>query len=309
MKPDQKPKVCIGTWTWTSGEYKEKPMPLKDIIEGLGRRKWDGIELSGNRPHAHPDIYPAGKKRKELIQLLKDNNLQVPSYDTPAKDFSYAEGDPEVIRQFKESYKEGVDFCTDCGIPTIRVETPIRTYPPRHLDMDAIWPRVRDMFAWCSDVAAEKDLTIVWEFEPSFIINKPHDVLKMIDEVNRANFKIEFDTCHAYMCSVKAAGQDPPLERLAGGVVEFAGLLKGKIGHVHVIDSDGTLNEYHTSTHAPIGRGLLDWKAVLNAIVEAGYDTGWWSIDLHPYYGPDVWNAIEDSRKTLDKFFTDLGWK
>ena len=163
------------------------------------------------------------------------------------------------------------------------------------------------MFAWCSDEAAKKNILVVWEFEPGFIINKPYEIKKMLEEINRDNFKILFDTCHAHMCSVIAAKQTPPLDKLEGGEVEFAHLLKGKIGHVHIIDSDNTLHDNDTSTHAPLGSGVLDFKTLLPAILEAGYNSEWWSIDL--CFWPDAWEVTESCKNYLDGIFKELGWK
>jgi len=34
------------------------------------------------------------------------------------------------------------------------------------------------MFTWCSDEAKKKNILVVWEVEPGFIINKPHEIKK-----------------------------------------------------------------------------------------------------------------------------------
>jgi len=63
-------------------------------------------------------------------------------------------------------------------------------------------------------------------------------------------------------------------------VVQYAHLLTGKIGAIHLIDSDGTLHGDETSTHAPMGTGKIDFDKVMPAILESGYDDEWWPIDL-----------------------------
>ena len=61
------------------------------------------------------------------------------------------------------------------------------------------------------------------------------------------NFGVLYDTCHAHMCAV---GRRPTStgekETLPGGELELLEKLKGKITHVHLIDSDGRLNEHNT---------------------------------------------------------------
>ena len=57
-------------------------------------------------------------------------------------------------------------------------------------------------------------------------------------------------------------------------------MLTGKIGHVHFIDSDESLHDGLTSTHAPFGQGVLDFAAIVQALYESGYTDEWWAMDL-----------------------------
>jgi len=300
-------KISIGSWAYAIGPYQDNPIPLSDVVQRLHKLGFDGVELGGFKPHAHPDLYPGRREREKLVEMLRENGLGVPAYAADLWSLPFAEGNPEVIKRYREFFKRSVDFCVDCEIPAIRVDTVTHTPPPANLDPDVAWKRVKEMFSWCSDIAGEKDLLVVWEFEPGFIINKPHEVKKMVEEVGRENFKILFDTCHAHMCSVQAAKQTPPLDKLEGGAVEFAGLLQGKIGHVHVIDSDNTLHDNETSTHAPLGEGVLDFKTLLPAIRDAGYTSTWWSIDL--CFWPNAWEITENCKRYLDNLFKELGWR
>jgi sugar phosphate isomerase/epimerase len=80
-------------------------------------------------------------------------------------------------------------------------------------------------------------------------------------------------------------------------------MLTGKIGHVHFIDSDETLHDEHTSTHAPFGQGVLDFPAITKALLEAGYEDDWWPLDLC-YWA----NALEATKPAL-AFMQDLAEK
>lgn len=301
------PKISIGTWAYSLGPYQDNPIPLPEIIRRLNELGFDGVELGGFKPHAHPDLYPRREDKSKLVQMLQDNNLEVPSYAADLWSLPFPKGDPEVVKEYKRFFQRSVNFCTDCEIPSIRVDTVTGTSPSSDLDSEVTWRRIKEMFSWCADVAGEKNLLVVWEFEPGFIVNKPHQIKKMAQEVNRDNFKILFDTCHAHMCSVQAAKQTLPLDKLEGGAEEFARLLEGQIGHVHVIDSDNTLHDNETSTHAPLGTGVLDFKSLLPAIREAGYTSEWWSIDL--CFWPNAWEITENCKKYLDRVFGELGWK
>ena len=72
-----------------------------------------------------------------------------------------------------------------------------------------------------------------------------------------------YDTCHAHMCAAVGANQSGTKEMLPGGALELLTKLKGKITHVHLIDSDGSLNEHNTSTHNPFGTGKLNFDKLV----------------------------------------------
>jgi len=114
------------------------------------------------------------------------------------------------------------------------------------------------------------------------------------------------DTCHANMIAVHGARQ--PGERretLPGGIKELAQRLEGKVGRLHLIDSDGTLHDNETSTHPPFGLGELDFDDLMPALVAAGCPDDWWTIDL--CFWPDAWQATADCKKYLDKLNAKYG--
>jgi sugar phosphate isomerase/epimerase len=127
----------------------------------------------------------------------------------------------------------------------------------------------------------------------------------MVYKVDHPNFSIMFDSCHAYMSSVIGARQMGEKELLPKGVVQFAHMLTGKIGHVHLIDSDGTLHDGDTSTHAPLGTGKLDFDEIIPAILDAGYKDEWWTIDL--CFWPKALDVTADCKVFLDKLINKYG--
>lgn len=146
---------------------------------------------------------------------------------------------------------------------------------------------------------------LIWEFEPGFLFNKPSEVVRMVYKVDHPNFSILFDTCHAHMSAVLGSRHMGEKEILPGGVVQFAHMLTGKIGHIHLIDSDNTLHDDDTSTHAPLGTGVLNFSEIMPAILEAGYDDEWWPIDL--CFWPKALDVTADNKKALDEIIKKYG--
>jgi sugar phosphate isomerase/epimerase len=115
----------------------------------------------------------------------------------------------------------------------------------------------------------------------------------MHQEVRHPNFSIVFDTSHAYMCAVKGARQQGKKDVLAGGVEEFLDKLQGRIGAIHLIDSDGTLHCDETSTHRPFGEGLIDFERLAPKLL-AVPNIAWWTVDM--CFWPGSWSLVESSR-------------
>ncbi|MBM4030583.1 MAG: sugar phosphate isomerase/epimerase [Planctomycetes bacterium] len=291
-------KFSIGSWAYTFGPYAKDPIDLPTVCAKLGELGFDGIELGGFRPHAHPDDYATPAKQAQLKKLLADNGLGVSAI---AADFWSDKLAPWETRDaYIATFRKNLDFCKAIGIPCIRVDTVAPPPGPAGAEREDALLRCADVWHMCADIAAPAKVKVTWEFEPGFAFNKPSDIVRMAEEVDHPNFGILYDACHAHMVSVVGARQPEPVETLAGGEVELAGLLKGKINHIHLIDSDNTLHGDETSTHRPVGEGVIDFDAVIPAIIAAGYTSDWWVIDL--CFWPGAWEVTEAARNFLKPY-------
>jgi sugar phosphate isomerase/epimerase len=298
-------KLSIGTWAYMFGPYESDPIPLDEVLSTLGSLKFDGVELAGFKPHAHPDDFPSAAERAALKEKIAHQGLAVSGFAADLYENPPASSDPAVRQSYVDVFKRNAEFCVDIGSPSIRVDT---VSPPPLLEgetYESAWANLVGVWQECADFAADAGLLMVWEFEPGFMLNKPSEVVKLHDDVGREGFKILYDTCHAHMCAVVAARQAEPKETLAGGAVEFAGLLTGKIGHIHLIDSDETLHDDDTSTHAPFGTGVLDFDALMPAVLGTGYASPWWTIDL--CFWPEAWEVTEQSKAFVDELRAKYG--
>src|SRR5207249_12259986 len=198
-------------------------------------------------------------------------------------------------------------FASELDAKTIRVDTVL---PPNYFDTDegkkVGYQQGMDWIvnAWdkASKIAADYGMNICWEFEPGFVFNKPSEIVQLVDAVrakDNPNFGVLFDTCHAYMSAVVGANQAGTKETLPGGELELLQKLKGKITHVHLIDSDGSLNEHNTSTHNPFGTGKLNFDKLLPELNKAGVPNDWWCVDL--CFWPNAWDHTAEAKTFLDK--------
>ena len=291
-------KTSIGGWAYIWGGYEEDPIPLKKVVERLSDLGFDGIEMAAFPPHLEPNTK---EKRKEDKKLLDDYGLEESGLAAPFPSPATSKKD-----DYLDAVKSNLEICSDLGIPKLRVDTADPpTAIPGGMDYETCFSKVAEVWNSAADVCMKNNVKLVWEFEPGFLFNKPSEVVRMVYKVDHPNFSIMFDSCHGYMCAVVGSRQLGEKETLPGGVVQFAHMLTGKIGHIHLIDSDGTLHDDETSTHTPLGTGLLNFDEIIPAILEAGYTDEWWTIDL--CFWPKALDVTEDNKKFLDKLIKKFG--
>ena len=295
-------RISIGTWAYIFNQ--ETPTnDFHTILHKLQDLGYDGVELGGFAPHPSPESYPTKESRAKLKKTVADHDLK---FSALAADlWSQKMLTVEDRTPFYEAFAKNVEFAHDLGIDCVRVDTvePITVVQQGQVDNDKAFARAVEAFDRCAKIAAEKNVRVTWEFEPGFPINKPSEILALVAEVrgarNNPNFGVLFDTCHAHMCAAVGANQIGEKETLPGGALELLEKLQGSVNHVHLIDSDGTLNEHNTSTHNPFGTGHLNFDELIPAIQAAGIPGDWWCVDL--CFWPDAWAVTADSKKYLDK--------
>jgi sugar phosphate isomerase/epimerase len=285
-------KISLGSWAFSFGPYSDHPVSFEDTAKRLSTAGYDGIEICGFPPHITLDKYATAQSRRDVVRFLKDLKLGVSGY---AADFSSINPVPAASApKYLDLFQRNVEMCVDIGSPTIRVDTVAAPGSVPDSDYEHAFHRIADLWRKSAQIAQDAGIRMVWEFEPGFLFNKPSEVIKMHQEVGHENFRIMFDTSHAFMCAVVAARQHGPKDVLIGGVSEFLSKLQGRIGAIHLIDSDGTLHGDETSTHAPFGQGQVDFEALAPKLLQVP-NIEWWTIDMCFWAGS--WELVESSRE------------
>ncbi len=301
-------RTSIGTWAFLFNQ--KEPIAFEEVVSGLQELHFDGLELGGFGIHPNPDALTTAEQRAAVRDLWESRGMGCSGLaaDLWGEQLISAPSNASYLAAFRKN----LQFCNDLGIEVIRVDTtedpwvlgdvPGETRPEKvtkQVAYDVALERVCDTWRQCAQEAADAGVRVVWEFEPGFAFNKPSDIFRVIDGVNHDNFLTMFDTCHADNVAAQGQRQPGTKETLAGGIRQLAQRLKGKIGRLHLIDSDGTINEHMTSTHPPFGEGRLDFAEFMPAIVDAGCPDDWWTIDL--CFWPNAWDATARCKSTLDE--------
>jgi sugar phosphate isomerase/epimerase len=290
-------RISIGTWAYSIGPYASDPVPFDEVIRKLAALGFDGIDLGGFAPHPNPDTLARTDQRLAVRRQVEDAGM---AFSGLAADlWSQHLIDAEDNRPYLDCFRKNLQFAEDLGIDCVRVDT---VQPPTLFEqVPEPVARERLVRTWkeAARNAADRGLRVVWEFEPGFAFNKPSDILGIVEEVDEPNLGVLYDTCHAHMCAAVGARQPGARETLAGGSLELAQRLRGKIGHVHLIDSDGSLHDDETSTHTPFGEGVLDFGQLLPELNRSGAPSDWWVIDL--CFWPDAWAVTERCKRAVDE--------
>jgi sugar phosphate isomerase/epimerase len=283
-------KISLGSWAFSFGPFADNPIPFEKTVKRLSDAGYDGIEICGFPPHVTLDKYPTANSRQQLVKFLQDHELGVSGY---AADFSSVNPVAADNKQkYLDLFQRNVQMCVDIGSPAIRVDSIAAPGSIVEKDYQAAFDRLAEVWNAAAGIAQKAGIRLVWEFEPGFAFNKPSEILSMHAKVAHPNFWLMFDTSHAYMCAVVGARQHGAKETLPGGVMELLEKLKGRIGSIHLIDSDGTLHGDETSTHRPFGEGFIDFRPLAPKLL-AVPNIQWWCIDMCFWAGS--WELVESS--------------
>lgn len=282
--------ISLGSWAFVSGAYAESPVPLDRVMSRLAALEYDGIELCGRAPH-FPLCDATSSRCASLRRMLESYGLGVSGFRADLS--SVNPGADGAKQTYIDLFTRNVQVCADIGSPSIRVDTVAAPGTYEEWDYHRCGERLAGIWAEAAGIADRYGVSVVWEFAPVYIFNKPSEVLALHRKVDHPNFQVLFNTAHAYMSSVTGARQHGARETLHGGVPEFLKKLESRVGAVHLIDSDGTLNDEQNTQARPFGEGYIDFRALAPQLLDITR-LKWWCIDLDGC--PDAWELLEASR-------------
>ena len=284
-------KVSLGSWAFAFGPYASDPVPFDKTAKRLAEAGYEAIEICGIQEHVTLAAYPTKESRQSVEKMLDDLGLETSGY---ACDQYATDPTEEGMKQkYLDQFARNLELCNDVGIRDIRVDTVAD--PGKYSndnDYESAKGRVVEVFQEAAQKAQDAGVGLRWEFEPGFIFNKPSEIVELHGKVAHPNFTVMYDTSHAHMCAVVGSRQYGAKETLPGGIEELLANLEGKIGAIHLIDSDGGLHDNHTSMHNPFGTGDVDFKSVAPKLL-AVPNIDYWAIDM--CFWPGSWELVESS--------------
>jgi sugar phosphate isomerase/epimerase len=297
--------VAIGSWAFSFGPYESAPWTFDRFVDFARDNGYDGVEINGFRPHPHDEDYSAGEAARMAGQV-RDAGLGIAGFAPDLRSTPPAEVDTE---QYLSRIRSIAAFCDAAQIDRVRVDTITPAEGPRVGTTSDAYGRLVRTFRAAAAELEEHDIGLIWESEPGFWLNRPSEVVRLLQDVDHPNFGFLFDSSHAHTSAAHGRRQGEHPEILEGGAVEFAALVAPWVHHLHLIDSDGSLHDEETSVHMPFGLGEIDFPALLDALGPEIAGLPWWTVDycFWPTAHVDATTGAATVRAMRDAFIDRLG--
>jgi sugar phosphate isomerase/epimerase len=252
--------ASIWPWRWDT--------PYDKAITRIGKAGFRATELIAWDRGAL-DTYYTPATIKELRTVLADADMELSQF--VVNNAGVASGDPATRRAAVDMFKAGVDTGVALGATIINTVThvPFDIELPRitdrpHMqvftveidpayDWDRNWNDYVDGLKECAQYAEQAGVKYSLEPHPFRYGANTEGLIRLIEAIDSPAIGVNFDPSHLF-----PSGDIPHmvLYRLAG-----------KILHCHFSDNDG-----ETNVHWRPGKGKIDWKAVLAALKDTGFD-------------------------------------
>lgn len=225
---------------------------ISESIERVARYGYDAIEVIGEPSQLDP---------KRIKKLADDAGITVSSICslyTPDRDLSHP--DPEIRANAVRYVKDVADFAAEMEAPTIIVHPCANGRTQRLASEDEEWrwavEGIRESGEHAEPLGVNLSLEC-WNRYETIFLNRLKQAASLWQETGLTNGGIQGDTFHMNIDE----------DSIEGALREHGLLLQ----HVHLADSN----------RAAPGAGHLDFSAILQALVEVGYD-GYLSFELLP---------------------------
>lgn len=234
---------------------------LEEKLTKASSLGYDGVELITTDP--------AGLDRSALCALLAERHLKVSAVASGGMAFAakltLLSADPAVKALARQRLEQMIDLAGDLDAPIVTVGS----FRGRAVgDPERSRQELASVLRRAGQHAAARGVRLAVEplnrYEAD-LLHTAEETLAFLDEVGHPAVGILLDTYHL---NIEESSWTGPYRHV---------MAAGKLFYVHLGDNNRL---------AP-GRGLIDFRAILRALQEAGYE-GWLSAELLPLPDPDT---------------------
>ena len=276
--------------------------PLTEIIPRLSALGYDGIELNAQDFHmagAHVTPQLSTKGRADIRHLARDHGMEISSISAHNFSGTCLVDTDQRERQRHLDYINGcVDMATDVGTGVVHI---LAGHLPDGVSKERAWAGLLENLATCIHYAEERDVALGLEAVVGSIVATVSDLSRLLADLGEDKLYVNFDPTHFFI-----ADEDP-----AEGVKTVG----SRIVHVHVKDAkkipagfefpplpEGAMRLITKFEYLRLGKGVIDFGALLSALREVGYD-GFLSMEYEGIffgYMEDPWEVAVQTKSFLD---------
>jgi sugar phosphate isomerase/epimerase len=285
--------------------------PYGDAIRRIAALGFRSVELIAWNPQALEEYYTPPRIR-DLRALMDDLGLRLSEFVSTAG--GMASADPDQREAVVEYFRRFCAVARELGADTVNTVAPmpfgLPAPPLKQLPVTQVWTiTVPDGLDWrrgweefvetvrrVMAIVEDAGLRYAMEPHPYRYVAGAAGMLRLIDHVRSPALGINYDPSHTFPC-----GDMPHLAVYQLGERVF---------HCHFSDNDAL-----TNAHWRPGMGKIDWRAMLAALRDVGFE-GTISIELEDVPGcgtpqraatPEFDEEMRASRHYLQYVSRDLG--
>lgn len=245
---------------------------LDEALEGIAQAGFKYVELSAVRGWTEHVPLDATDAELAEIQAKLDRLGLKASALSGHSDLTTADG---VVLG-----KKAVDLCQKLGLTLMC--TAIGGHYSEDEDQAAFMGHIHDL----ADYAAERGITLALEVHGDIMASGQVSV-PLIDEINRDNVKINYDTANCVFYGGVEAVDD-----LVG--------LGSYLAHCHLKDTRGGKREWNFPA---VGEGRLDFGAILNRLEQEGF-TAPFSVEIE--FTGEPWPPLAEVNRSMKVSYEHL---
>ena len=264
-------------------------LPIDTVLEHLAALGFDGVELTVIPGFSTELDTLDSAERKRIRQLLDRHGLDLPAVAAHQPMLS-TEDDvhAENWRRLTASAGLCVDLAGTDGVPVLN--TTLGSNPNEwNSQQNLILERVGALVDYCTS----REVLLAIEPHVGDGLNSPERSLWLLEEINSAYLKLNFDISHFEVQGMSTA--------------QVVQLLAPHSAHTHVKDQRGLVPDYEFLIP---GEGPFDFVEYLKLMQKAGYDgyiTAEVSMQVQGRPDYDPLGAAELTYRTLNSAFRETG--
>ncbi len=276
-------KTAVGLNGFESVRSYGYRVDLQEVLEFIRVCGFDGVELVD-----WPEPYPQTEEEARAVKRMYDRlGLEIMTLQGRGLDGDCGSPDAASRSRYLVHLKHQVDLLHGWGCQFIALWSGGPVGP----GSEEFCKRTADTWAKLTEYAWQYGMYVTTEPEPVMATHTFELLHKLVNWIDSPHFYVTFDPSHSTVM-----GNGDPMSFLR----EF----RGRIGHVHFTDTDGTCRgEGGTSKHLTLGDGKLDLLALLRELKDQGYDK-WIMLDL--WMLPDIYRGAYVGKKRLDALLDTL---